>query len=115
MKMSKKKKLVEEFLSILIRIWEQTISHNSYEERETLLNSPNLLEFSEYELDQFSELDNYGDYSIEFLVLLAKLLMQQEKNNRKDAFMFRKLLESLRKGEDIFDIVSRASYRGRKK
>jgi len=39
--------------------------------------------------------------------------MIQEKTNRADAYMFKNLLEALKKGEDIFSIVSIATHRGR--
>jgi len=37
----------------------------------------------------------------------------QEKTNMPEAYMFKKLLEALKKGEDIFSIVSIATHRGR--
>jgi hypothetical protein len=42
-------------------------------------------------------------------LLIAKLLMIQEKTNREDAYMFKKLLERLKEGKDIFSIVSTAT------
>ena len=62
---------------------------------------------------KYKDISNFGEYRIEFLILLAKLLMIQEKTNMADAFMFRKLLEALKRGEDIFSIVSIASHTGR--
>ena len=50
---------------------------------------------------------------IKFLILLAKLLMVQEKTNLETAYMFKKLLNTLRQGEDIFRIVSSATHSGR--
>jgi hypothetical protein len=48
-----------------------------------------------------------------FLILLAKLLMIQEKTNLETAYMFRKLLEALKAGDDIFKIVSIATHNRR--
>ena len=53
---------------------------------------------------------NYGIYDIEFLFRLAFLLMIQEKTNRSDAYMFKKLLESLREKKDLFKIISIATH-----
>jgi hypothetical protein len=39
--------------------------------------------------------------------------MAQEKTNMPDAYMFRKLLEALKRGDDIFSIVSLATHRGK--
>lgn len=65
------------------------------------------------EIKKYKDISSYGEYRIEFLILLAKLLMIQEKTNRSDAYMFKKLLEALRRGDDIFSIVSIASHTGR--
>ena len=37
--------------------------------------------------------------------------MVQEKTNREDAYMFEKVLESLRDSKDIFHIVSAATHK----
>ena len=60
------------------------------------------------------KLNNYGEYSVEFLIVLMTLLMTQEKTNRNDAYMFGKVLDSLLKEElDIFSIMSAAGFGGR--
>ena len=43
------------------------------------------------------------------LNVVISLLMVQEKTNRHDAFMFKKLLEELKDHKDIFKIVATAS------
>jgi hypothetical protein len=73
------------------------------------------LESSRQEIEEYEELGKRGEYSIKFLILLAKLLMLQEKTNLETAYMFKKLLEALKSGEDIFKIVSIASHTGGKK
>ena len=109
-KMAQKKDLVKEFLNILIDIWDRTKSHQNHNERDNLLMSKELPEFNEEDMKRFNELNNYGEYNVRFLILLAKLLMQQEKNNMYDAYMFKNLLDSLKKGEDIFRIVYTATH-----
>ena len=43
-------------------------------------------------------------------LLIAKLLMVQEKTNRHDAYMFKNLLEKLKEHRNIFEIVSTATF-----
>ena len=59
----------------------------------------------------YDELAEKGEYSIKFLLLLAKLLMHQEKTNYPGAYMFRRLLEQLKTSPDIFSVVSTATFR----
>lgn len=60
---------------------------------------------------KFKTLDQYGYFKVEFLITLARLLMRQEKTNRPDAYMFRKVLESLRNPneKDLFKLISTAT------
>ena len=44
-----------------------------------------------------------------FLILLAKLFMLQEKTNRPDAYMFKRVLDGLKRGEDLFKVLSTAT------
>jgi len=66
-----------------------------------------------YEIEKYHLLNNKGEYSIKFLILLAKLLMMQEKTNKEDAYMFKNLLKALKEGKSIFKIVSIATHNGR--
>jgi len=80
------------------------------EERAHLLRTDTLLEEVNTEAAKYTALANHGEYSVKFLILLAKLLMIQEKTNRSDAYMFKRLLEQLKQHNDIFRIVSTATY-----
>jgi len=64
-------------------------------------------------IEHYKELSEKGEYSIKFLILLAKLLMMQEKTNLETAYMFKKLLKTLHDGGDIFSAVSTATHTGR--
>ncbi|MBA7700781.1 hypothetical protein ES703_109505 [subsurface metagenome] len=112
-KMHADRKKIQEFLDFLIDIWNKTSSFQSEEERKKFLNIRNLLDVHKDKIRKYQKISNFGEYRVEFLILLAKLLMAQEKTNMPDAYMFRKLLEALKKGEDIFSIVSIATHRGR--
>ena len=112
-KMHADKKKIKEFLDFLIETWNQTSPIKSKEERKKLLDIKKLLEAHKDKIKKYKDISNFGEYRIEFLILLAKLLMIQEKTNMPDAYMFRKLLEALREGKDIFSIVSIATHRGK--
>ena len=100
-------------LSRLLKIWEKTNPIKSDEQRENLLNIESLLEEVNEEAKEYPKLAGKGEYSVKFLILIAKLLMVQEKTNRDDAYMFKTLLEKLKDHKNIFEIVSAASYSGR--
>lgn len=64
-------------------------------------------------LQQFNDLNNYGDYSVEFLLNFGELLMLQEKTNRADAYMFRNVMTKIQNNGDIYSIVSSSTHNGR--
>lgn len=103
------RELTQQFLDFLIGVWAETISIKTEEARAEALDIDLLLNAHRKEVKKYKELNEYGEYRIEFLILLAKLLMIQERTNREDAYMFGRLLQKLRKGEDIFSIISTAT------
>lgn len=111
-KMSLEEDKTKQFLDFLINYWNQVSPLRSEEERDNLL-SDDLLEQVNNEAIQYSKLVEKGEYSIKFLLLIAKLLMVQEKTNLDTAYMFKNLLEALREGKDIFKIVSIAAHNRR--
>ena len=112
-KMNSDKQTTLSFLEFLILLWDrvQPIATSS---GRTSLSIENLLKENQQDIHKYDKLSLKGEYSIKFLILLAKLLMIQEKTNRPDAYMFKKLLNALQKGNDIFAIISKASYSGKK-
>ncbi len=112
-KMSLEENKTKEFLDFLINYWSNNVSPlTSEEERNNLLND-DLLEQVNNEATQYPELVEKGEYSVKFLLLIAKLLMFQEKTNLDTAYMFKNLLEALKEGKDIFKIVSIATHNRR--
>ena len=97
-------------LDSLINLWGQTTPLKSKEEQDQLLSPDKLMSEVNAEAKKYSKLAGKGEYSVKFLILIAKLLMVQEKTNRNDAYMFRDLLEKLRKHNNIFEIVSTATF-----
>jgi hypothetical protein len=115
MKMQSYKKLTQEFLDFFIDIWNKTRPIKSEKERQSL-DLEELLNINKKEIEKFKELSKKGEYSVKFLILLAKLLMLQEKTNRADAYMFKRVLDGLREGRDLFRVLSTASLvAGRKR
>ena len=112
-KMNETKRLTQEFLNFLLRVWRRTEPFSSKKQREKMLSASKLLRIKPAEAVKFEGLGEKGEYSINFLIMLARLLMLQEKTNRRDAYMFKELLEALKEGKDIFAIVSKASHTGR--
>lgn len=72
---------------------------------------PELQIFKSEDISQFEELNNYGQYSIEFLLVVTELIMIQEKTNYPNGTMNLKVFESFRdKHQDIFSVVSAATF-----
>ena len=66
-------------------------------------------------IEDYKKLDYYGEYPVDFLFVLMLLLSIQEKTNRIDAYMFGSIIDELLESNyDIFRIVSKAGYSGRK-
>jgi hypothetical protein len=111
-KMHENEAETKRFVDFLLHHWHNDVSPlRSDSDREALLNVDALLQDVDAEARSYVELSNKGVFSVKFLLLIAKLLMVQEKTNREDAYMFRKVLESLREGKDIFSIISTATHR----
>lgn len=102
----------EKLIDYLIDLWDKSIKPiSSVEERNRILDPQTLLADVNSEAPRYRALAGKGEYSVKFLLLLARLLMIQEKTNNKDAYMFKKLLEQLKEHKDIFKIVSTATHR----
>ncbi len=112
LKMLSSPELTREFLDFLAERWEKVEPLRSEEERKLRTSYEYIAKTYEKELDRYFELGKYGEYSIKFLIFLAELLMTQEKTNREDAYMFRKLLDAIKRGEEIYKIISIATLKG---
>ncbi len=103
------RELTLNFVKFLLDMWESVKPIRSKEEQQ---NPP--LKFSTKErLEEFGELDGYGEYSIEFMSTVIELLMIQEKTGMEGAFMFKGVLEAIYNEKDIFSIVAQARHSGR--
>lgn len=103
--------LTKEFIQLLLDYWPKVKPLTTKEEREAFLSGTNLVKEVELESQKFNQLEGIGAYSVKFLLLMAKILMYQEKTNYHQAYMFKQLLEKLLDGNDLFSILSIASHR----
>lgn len=101
----------ERLIDALVNLWDNQIQPiRSEEERARIFDPQTLLNEVNAEAPKYIDLAGKGEYSVKFLLLLAKLLMIQEKTNYEGAFMFRNLLEQLKEHKDIYKIISTATY-----
>jgi len=99
--------LTNRLLDYLADMWENIKPISSENERQNI--TPDYLNFPV----ALNQLNAFGYYSVEFIILLAELLAKQEKTNRRDAYMFGQVLDKTRNSDDLFSIISKATFRGR--
>lgn len=109
MKLQGNPSLTKSFLQTMKKYWDncKPLQNNDFE---------SIKKIAEYKFDsnKYTDLNRYGEYDIEFVFSLIRLLSVQEKTNRVDAYMFGKILDELLKDSlDIFKIVSTAGFGGR--
>lgn len=97
--------LVNDFVDHIIDIIDATAPSNT--------RPPTLRTFDESHLEQFAGLNDIGEYSVEFLLVVIELIMIQERTNYPDGALNRRLFQRFRDGADIFSVVSAATFRGR--
>lgn len=112
-KLHEDKEKTQAFLDFLLGVWSRTSPIRNRRQQQNILSIDALLQDSQKLINKYETLSSKGEYSIKFLILLAKLLMIQEKTNLETAYMFKNLLEALRGKGDIFSAVSIASHTGR--
>jgi len=112
-KMHEEPQKTKEFLSFLLDVWSKTKPLTNESSRKKLLNITSLIKENEESFEKYEDLSKKGEYSTKFLILLAKLLMIQEKTNLSTAYMFKNLIQALKDGKDIFKIISIATHNRR--
>lgn len=110
-KQHEKPEETRKFIDFLLEYWNTIQPITNDAERDKILNIENLKLEVNKEATDYQSLANEGEYSVKFLLLLAKLLMFQEKTNYHEAYMFKRLLEQLRDSPDIFSVISTATHR----
>lgn len=106
MKLQGNPQLTKSFLQTMKKYWDncKPLQSNNFE------SIKEIVEF-EFDSSEYTDLNRYGEYDIEFVFSLIRLLSVQEKTNREDAYMFGNILnELLKESLDIFKIVSTAGF-----
>jgi hypothetical protein len=59
----------------------------------------------------YRELNEFGEYPVDFLMVIFELIMIQEKTNYPDGILNRRVFESFIRGDDIYKVVTTATHR----
>ena len=113
MKMQGNEELAKKYLLAIQKCWNTCVplSNNDFETLKGLIENGE----KDIEIEQYFDLNAFGEYDVEFLYVLMELLAVQEKTNRADAYMFGKIIEELLEADrDIFKIISTAGFGGRR-
>lgn len=104
------KDLTMKFLKYLRDMYDRVEGFKSKEDRLKF----ELKETTHEKLKKFEELNKHGEYSVEFIGHLIELMIKMEKNMppEKPARVFKELMDSMLKEEEIFVIVSKATQIG---
>jgi len=107
-------RIIKKFIQSMIREWDNgIIKHlSSPAERISFLDPKRVYRHLYIELQKYNPLPTRGEYPMSFLILIAELLMTQERTNYAKAFMFRNLLERFGKN-DFYGIISTATHNGK--
>jgi hypothetical protein len=102
--------LTMKFLKYLRDMYDRVKGFQSKEDR----NNCTLTETTHEKLKDFEPLNQYGEYSVEFIGHLIELMIKMEKNMppEKPARVFRELMDSMLKEDEIFVVVSKATQIG---
>ena len=104
------KELTLEFMKYLRNMYDRVDGFTSKEDR----SKCELKETSNEKLEPFKELNNYGEYKVDFIGHLIELMIKMEKNTLPDkpARVFRELMDAMITEKEIFVVVSKATQIG---
>ena len=71
-----------------------------------------LKETTKEKLKMFEPLNQYGEYTVEFIGHLIELMIIMEKNHEQP-FVFKELLDAIIANKEIFVVVSKATQNGK--
>jgi len=72
---------------------------------------PKLQVFQPADVQRYQELDRYGEYPVDFLLVVTELIQIQEKTNYPTGTLNLSLFRLFREKADIFSVVSAATFR----
>jgi hypothetical protein len=100
--------LTKEFIKYLIGMWDEIQPFRTKTEQQRCD-----LRFTDPgHLKVFEPLNKFGEYPVEFIGHIIELMMLEEKTGNHEAFMFKSVLDAIYNDEDIFSVVSRATFSG---
>ena len=101
------KELTLKFMKYLREMYDKVEAFKSKEDRQGC----ELKETTRERLNEFEELNRYGEYTVEFIGHLIELMIKMEKNTppEKPARVFKELMDALLSEKEIFVIVSKAT------
>ena len=104
------RELTLRFMKYLREMYDRVNAFSSKEDRANCILSQTTKE----KLKPFEELNNYGEYKIEFIGHLIELMIKMEKNMppEKPARVFKELMDAMIAEKEIFVVVSRATQIG---
>jgi len=104
------KELTLKFMKYLRTMYDQVDAFKSKEDRQRC----ELKETTPEKLKEFDELNQYGEYTVEFIGHLIELMIKMEKNTPPDkpARVFKELIDAMIQEKEIFVIVSKATQIG---
>lgn len=113
MKIQGSKKLSQSFLRDMNTMWEKCkpLTSNDFKTIKKYIENDE----QEIQIETYTKLNKYGEYDVEFLFILMRLLAAQEKTNNPKAYMFGNIITELLSPQiDIYRVLSVAGFRGRK-
>jgi len=99
------KELTLDFVKYLREMWDKVEPFKTKEEQQKCELKLTTTE----KLKKFEELNQYGEYPVEFIGHVIELMMIEEKTGLSTAFMFKGVLDAIIQEKDIFSIVSKAT------
>lgn len=112
LKLQAEKELTRSFIKEIKKEWEDCKPLKNNDDVTLMALVDDYVEKND--VSKYKKLDNYGEYDVEFLIVVMTLLMTQEKTNREDAYMFGNVLDALLKDDlDIFAIMSASGFGGK--
>jgi hypothetical protein len=102
--------LTLKFMRYLREMYDRVDPFHSKEDRAKC----ELKETTDEKLKSFEELNNYGEYKVDFIGHLIELMIKMEKNTPPDkpARVFKELMDAMINEKEIFVIVSKATQIG---
>ena len=99
-----------DFMKYLRNMYDRVGAFSSKEDRKNCLLRETTLE----KLKPWEKLNDYGEYTVEFIGHLIELMIKMEKNTPPDkpARVFRELMDAMIQEKEIFVIVSKATQIG---